>query len=204
MRDTSWDILVGNSHKTVVILPLASLPQCRSSHLLCVVLNGACSHTCAVYLSFASPALFLSICICMVLSMLYFACFGTILRARFAFGTVSRVRSVFGTVSHAALLSVLFRVPLCFLAPFRVPLLFLAPFCVPILFSCTVLCATLVSRIVLRVLCRFLLHVACIAWFYHRFAFPSAFAYRAMMLIAWSSHEPGFAWFGTQTALLST
>ena len=121
----------------------------------------------------------------------------------------------------SSLLLAPFCVPALFLAPFRVSTLFLAPFHVPALFlrrftrrfvSCTVLRAVLfsciisraASRIVLRVLRRSLLHVACIAWFYRRFAFPLAFAYRVVMLTAWSSHELGFARFGAQIALLST
>ena len=44
----------------------------------------------------------------------------------------------------------------------------------------------------------------CIAWFYSTFCFLACIAFRAVMLTVWSSHEPGFARFGTQAALLST
>ena len=70
--------------------------------------------------------------------------------------------------------------------------------------SCTVSRAASFSRTISHVLSCFLLHVARIAWFYRCFVLSPAFAYRAVMLTAWSSHEPGFARFGTQTALLST
>ena len=73
-------------------------------------------------------------------------------------------------------------------------------FCAPFSLFCIVLRALLISRLVLRVLRRFPLHVDRIAWFSRCFVFSLAFAYRAVMLTAWSSHELGFAWFGTQTA----
>ena len=130
--------------------------------------------------------------------------FRTVLRAAHVSCTVLRTGFAFGTVLHAALVScAVLHAGFVFYTILLAALSF-APFCVPISFSCTVSLATFISRIVSRVLRRFPLHVAHTAWFYRRFAFSLAFAYRAVMLTAWSSHEPDFDRFGTQTALLST
>ena len=80
---------------------------------------------------------------------------------------------------------------------FAHPFLFsfaIAPFCVP----------DFVSRTVLRICSCFPLHVACMCMVLPPFCFIACICIRAVMFTAWSSHRPGFAWFETQTVLLST
>ena len=116
---------MGNSYRTVVILPLAPFPLCRSLHLHCMVFKW-----CLLLHILRLPPLCFSCSSSLhlhlhALSIIYFACFRTVLRARFASHTVLRVDLVFPCR---------FACWLCFLHRFACRSCFLAPFCMSFLF----------------------------------------------------------------------